>query len=580
MKNIKRIFALFLCLAVMATAASLTACDNIFSGGDGECEHKFGDWTVEVSPNCTADGTMIRTCELCEESETSTLKATGHAMGEWKFTTPVTCEKDGVRTRACTNKGCDYSENEPISAMGHSGTVMCDTCGKSLVAAPEINDENWSKIGIVVEKLSFTGVENSWFAADDVVNLTLGDAYVALDEDGALAGYGEAILEITDIDDNKSVYDLIFYIEKDIVYAAIESESAENKYTSFNINDVKGVSEIKEMLEKLEEEEAPEVDGALIDKAIAELVNSFFVVEKNVDGSSTIVLDDLKTLKEINDNLANTTADSILMLVPKYKEIKLLLTSNSTYNFSVSVFEGNFGINILDLVTKAEEAIDKMTKGECKTIAEFIASIDGLDIPDVIIAEQLDVKALLADEEFKKNTTMIHLLQIIVYGGIVEDNPDTPDVDESATAQDTIKTAIQSIFTYLGEKTLYDVIIDGIDPAILDMLLPEGEVLTSESMHELIADLIEVVEEHGNVLINVDKKGNLTSAQVELKITKADGLGIALDYNMTYADGSASVSLKFSSSSVAYETKFEIIPDHSVEIDTEAVERIKANIAD
>jgi hypothetical protein len=99
-------------------------------------------------------------------------------------------------------------------------------------------------------------------------------------------------------------------------------------------------------------------------------------------------------------------------------------------------------------------------------------------------------------------------------------------------------------------------------------------------MHELIADLIEVVEEHGSVLINVDKKGNLTSAVVELKITKADGLGIALDYNMTYTDGSASVSLKFSSADVAYETEFEIIPDHSVEIDTEAVARIKANIAD
>ena len=126
--------------------------------------HTFGDWTTVTEVTCTADGERIRSCTVCEETETETIPATGHSYEatvteptctEGGYTThtctvcddeytdneikatghsykvvvfDATCVSDGVKTRICIN--CDVTENEIIPAMGHSyeATVTEPTC--------------------------------------------------------------------------------------------------------------------------------------------------------------------------------------------------------------------------------------------------------------------------------------------------------------------------------------------------------------------------------------------------------------------------------------------------------------------
>lgn len=85
--------------------------------------HGWSEWVVETEPTETSVGLKIRTCKVCNEQQTSEiakLSADGHehTFGEWELTKAPTCTEKGEQTRACTI--CQEKEVMQITSVGHS----------------------------------------------------------------------------------------------------------------------------------------------------------------------------------------------------------------------------------------------------------------------------------------------------------------------------------------------------------------------------------------------------------------------------------------------------------------------------
>ena len=149
-------------------------------------QHTFGEWKTTKAATCTAEGTQIRTCEVCGKVETQTIKALGHkevidkavaatctktgltegkhcsvcnavikaqetvpatgkhSFGNWKITKVATCTAEGTQTRTCSV--CGKTETQTIAKTAHKyvNTVVkptytaqgytlhkCSVCGTS-----------------------------------------------------------------------------------------------------------------------------------------------------------------------------------------------------------------------------------------------------------------------------------------------------------------------------------------------------------------------------------------------------------------------------------------------------------------
>ena len=77
--------------------------------------HNWGEWTQETAATCTEDGTEIRTCANCGETETRTLPALGHEWDEGVVTTEPTADSEGVKTFTCIRCGATRTETIPAA---------------------------------------------------------------------------------------------------------------------------------------------------------------------------------------------------------------------------------------------------------------------------------------------------------------------------------------------------------------------------------------------------------------------------------------------------------------------------------
>lgn len=232
MTALKRLLALLLCLAMVLSFAACGGNDNTnndddddekkdekkedtLNKGDADCDHVWGEWEILKESTCTKDGSMLRTCELCEREEKKAIVAPGHAFYgdeceecgkktpecEHKKTKEVviseaTCEEDGrthiICTKCsgivdidyeysygheyvyhdgqdptCTEPGwysystcekCDYTTIEEIPASGHSFIAgVCTECGET--------DENFE----VIDGIGTTVNEHTVTKTDAVV---------------------------------------------------------------------------------------------------------------------------------------------------------------------------------------------------------------------------------------------------------------------------------------------------------------------------------------------------------------------------------------------------------------------------
>ncbi len=93
-----------------------------------KCNHNYGSWTTSKNATCTTDGTQVRKCSVCGNTETQTIKAFGHKYDGGKITTNATCVADGVKTFTCTT--CKATKTEKVAKTGHKYTesVVAPTC--------------------------------------------------------------------------------------------------------------------------------------------------------------------------------------------------------------------------------------------------------------------------------------------------------------------------------------------------------------------------------------------------------------------------------------------------------------------
>ena len=126
----KRVFALLLCILMLASLFPVSALADDVQGENPCAEgHSYNDG-VTTPPTCTAAGYTTFTCTRCGDSyRVDGEAALGHSYNDG-VTTPPTCTAAGYTTFTCTRCGDSYRVDGE-AALGHSyndGVVTDPTC--------------------------------------------------------------------------------------------------------------------------------------------------------------------------------------------------------------------------------------------------------------------------------------------------------------------------------------------------------------------------------------------------------------------------------------------------------------------
>ncbi|MGN0767763.1 MAG: InlB B-repeat-containing protein, partial [Christensenellales bacterium] len=82
--------------------------------------HNFEtEWTTDVAPTCTEEGSKSRHCPGCnEKSDVTAIPALGHNFGAFETVSEATCTTEGLKKRVCSV--CEDEDTEIIPALGHN----------------------------------------------------------------------------------------------------------------------------------------------------------------------------------------------------------------------------------------------------------------------------------------------------------------------------------------------------------------------------------------------------------------------------------------------------------------------------
>ena len=133
------ILAVILCTVL--ASCDISAVTEIFTGHT----HEFGEWNVEKRANCLKDGLMSRACS-CRETETETIKSSGHTPSDWTIVKEATCSEEGLRKNSCTACFRPLTE-EVIPTADHAYVVVgtydprCTAAGYTLSECSVCKDE-------------------------------------------------------------------------------------------------------------------------------------------------------------------------------------------------------------------------------------------------------------------------------------------------------------------------------------------------------------------------------------------------------------------------------------------------------
>lgn len=89
-----------------------TDCGELIKKGSAteKADHTW-KLTKEQNATCEADGSKTYTCEVCGETKTETIKATGHQFSAWKTIQEQSVFSDGVQERTCSICGKKETRN-------------------------------------------------------------------------------------------------------------------------------------------------------------------------------------------------------------------------------------------------------------------------------------------------------------------------------------------------------------------------------------------------------------------------------------------------------------------------------------
>lgn len=86
--------------------------------------HDYSSWETSVTPTCTQEGTMTRSCS-CGSIETRTIGALGHAYTLTEVIIPATCTGRGFSSYTCKLCGDVKQQVESKASHTPSDGYMC-----------------------------------------------------------------------------------------------------------------------------------------------------------------------------------------------------------------------------------------------------------------------------------------------------------------------------------------------------------------------------------------------------------------------------------------------------------------------
>ncbi len=96
-------------------------------------EHNYK--TVTTQATCTADGSVVSTCEYCNDVITTVIPAKGHTWADMpESKVDAKCETSGSATYKCINENCNEKNTVVIPALGHvyeAKDIVAPTCTTS-----------------------------------------------------------------------------------------------------------------------------------------------------------------------------------------------------------------------------------------------------------------------------------------------------------------------------------------------------------------------------------------------------------------------------------------------------------------
>lgn len=128
-----------------------------------ECDHAYGEGTVEVAAGCETDGYMLYICTECGSDYRVKIPATGHNL--LVETVMPTCTEDGYRVATCLTCGVrETLDIYPATSHNYSAISIepptCTTggkifeacsCGATRTTETEANGHSWSSWTVDVE---------------------------------------------------------------------------------------------------------------------------------------------------------------------------------------------------------------------------------------------------------------------------------------------------------------------------------------------------------------------------------------------------------------------------------------------
>ncbi len=451
MKMLKKIAIPVLLIATLLLTFTLTSCKK--------CSHEYGEWTVTKEATCTVDGTQERTCSSCGETEKQAIKATGHAMEE----------------------------------------LLCGVCGEAVVGVesllPILDPSSLSSVGVVIKDIILTEEHEDYTV---VRTIELAELVIYIDENGALAGYGEGTLTENNNIDGVSHNSAYFYLENDMIYVSLDFEDSD-AVTTISLESImadepeleQAIAMINELLPAIElwfnesllpcftgvtlpeGVEAPELTEENAKKALTTILDLFFKVEQT-EGGATVVLD-LSVIKEVNNALNEKTVAELIDLIGgegTFLQLQLLIPRLLDYSLDdlIKFINLNLGVNIPAFLSSLDELAAIVTGSEEVTF-EMLVGIEG------------DIDAILADEEFLAIDVKTLLMSAL-----------------ELTEQTELDAFINEVVGMLNATTVYQLL----------------EV--SQSDAELINDVVDELMTAISYKITVDKTGKFVKAELDANI--------------------------------------------------------------
>ena len=164
-------------LLVLMVMAALAICAVCMAEDDHV--HNWTAYTVITEPTCTSEGTEVRVCTICGETEVETLAMSDHSYGSWSY------YSDDQHVRTCTV--CGHTERQAhdaavaktvsAAAVNRLGkkNITCAACGYNYTRLVSAYDKLYSMEGtdILGNDTSYIKVNTISFPAGNEKQLTL-----------------------------------------------------------------------------------------------------------------------------------------------------------------------------------------------------------------------------------------------------------------------------------------------------------------------------------------------------------------------------------------------------------------------